>query len=384
MQMPHRPVALALLCTAFCPFPARGQQAVQHEGLSGTLLDNGRIELVTLDKGGAFVRLTLKEDPKKINPMWDPIRMARETRTPSRFGSSLGHFVCVDGFGPASPDEQKAGLQGHGEAHRLAWERTSAGRSGNRLHAAYRVALPLVQEVFTRRVELVDGEQVVYVDSELESLTAFDRPANWAEHATIGAPFLAPGKTVVDSSAGRCQTRPHQQQPSNRTLASGRDFVYPMAPKLDGSMRDVRLVPDPPDSMDHIGCTVDPSRAHGFVTALNTSQRMLLGYLFRREEYPWIQEWLNYPPTGALSRGLEFGTQPYDVPRRQAVTMGTMFGVPAFRWLPAKGRIGSRFLFFWTRIPDGMNKVDDVRLEGGKLIVTGSGQRIELAASLGL
>ena len=61
-----------------------------------------------------------------------------------------------------------------------------------------------------------------------------------------------------------------------------------------------------------------------------------------------------------------------------------MFGVPAYRWLPAKSKIGSRFLFFWTRIPEGMNQVTDVRLEGGKVIITGSGQRVELAATLGL
>jgi len=375
---------MSRLCLVFFALSAFSQQPAQHEGLPGTILENDKIELVTLDKGGAFVRLTLKDDPRRINPMWDPIRMARETNAPSRFGSSLGHFVCVDGFGGSSPEEQKAGLQGHGEAHRLPWERTSAGRNGNRQHAAYRVTLPLVQEVFTRRVELVDGEQVVYVTSELESQTAFDRPINWAEHATIGAPFLAPGQTVVDSSVGRCQTRPHQQQPPNRTLASGRDFQYPNAPLLDGSPRDIRLVPNPPNSMDHIGCTVDPSRTLGFVSAINKEQRMLLGYVFRREEYPWIQEWLNYPPNGALSRGLEFGTQPYDLPRRQTVTTGTMFGVPTYRWLPAKSKIGSRFLFFWTRIPNNMNNVDDIRLENGRLIVTGGGQRLELPASLGL
>jgi hypothetical protein len=373
------------ICRAFLVTTSLlGQQAVQWEGLPGSVLENDRIQLITLDKGGAFVSLLLKDDERKINPMWDPIRMARETKSPSRFGSSLGHFVCVDGFGPVSPEEQKAGLQGHGEAHRMDWQRTSAGREGRRQHLAYKTHLPLVQENFRRRVEMVDGEQVVYVDSELESLLAFDRPVNWAEHATIGAPFLSPGKTVVDASVGKCQTRPHQQQPPNRTLASGKDFLYPMAAKLDGTLRDVRLVPDPPNSMDHTGCTVDPTRAHGFVTAINTEQRLLLGYLFRREEYPWLQEWLNYPPNGALSRGLEFGTQPYDVPRRQAVTMGSMFGVPAYRWLPAKSKIGSRFLFFWTRVPAGMNKVDDVRLEGGKLVVTGGGQRLELAASLGL
>lgn len=361
------------------------QRVVDWEGRPGVALENDKIELITLNKGGAFVSLRLKNDAKKINPMWDPIRLARETGAPSRFGDSLGHFVCVDGFGGSSPDERKAGLEGHGEAHRQPWQRTGGGRIGAAQTLKFKTTLPVVQETFSRELTLVDGEQVVYVDSELESLLGFDRPANWAEHATIGAPFLAPGKTVVDASVGSCETRPHQQQPPNRRLVSGREFAYPMAPTIAGPLRDVRLVPDPPDSMDHIGCAIDPNRKHGFVTAINTESRMLIGYLFRREEYPWIQEWLNYPSNGALSRGLEFGTQPYDVPRRDAVSRGTMFGIPTYRWLPAKGKIASRFLMFWTAVPASMYKVNDVALEGGKLVITGpNGARVELAASLGL
>ncbi len=356
----------------------------QFEGREGTALVNDKIELITLNKGGAFVSLVLKDDSKKVNPMWNPIRMAREAGRQGTFGDSLGHFVCVDGFGPSSPEERKAGLEGHGEAHRLSWEKVSAGREGAKQHLAYRVTLPVMQEVFTRRMELVDGEQVVYVDSELESLLAFDRPVNWAEHATIGAPFLAPGKTVVDASVGSCQTRPHQMQPPTRTLASGRDFQFPMAPKQDGTLRDLRGVPDPPNSMDHTGCAIDPARRLGYVTAINTVEGLMIGYVFRREEFPWLQEWLNFPASGALSRGLEFGTQPYDVPRRQAISMGSLFGVPTYRWLPAKSKIGARYLMFWTRVPQGMNRVEDVQLEGGKLVIRGAGQRLELAASLGL
>jgi hypothetical protein len=357
---------------------------VEYEGRKATILSNDKIELWTLDRGGAFAKLILKDDSKQVNPMWEPARMAREAGSPPRFGDSLGHFVCVDGFGGSSPEERRAGLEGHGEAHRLPWDKVSQLREGAKQTLSYRVKLPLVQEIFSRRMELVDGEQVVYVASELESLLSFDRPVNWAEHATIGAPFLAPGKTVVDASAGQCQTRPHQMQPPNRTLASGKDFTYPMAPRLDGGLRDVRLVPDPPNSMDHTACTIDPSRQFGFVTALNTEERLLLGYVFRREEYPWLQEWLNFPPNGQLSRGLEFATQPYDLPRRQTITQASMFGVPTYRWLPAKGKIQSRFILFWTRVPAGMKKVDDVQLVNGKLTIRGGGTAIELAASLGL
>jgi hypothetical protein len=54
--------------------------------------------------------------------------------------------------------------------------------------------------------------------------------------------------------------------------------------------------------------------------------------------------------------------------------------------VPAKSKISSSFLMFYTRVPDGFQKVDDVRLEGGKLIIEDRAARriITLAASRAL
>ncbi|MBM3784279.1 MAG: hypothetical protein FJW30_07945 [Acidobacteria bacterium] len=365
---------------------AFAQRAAEFETRPATAFENDKLELLVLNKGGAFASLILKDDSEKLNPMWNPAALARMTKGPSRFGDSIGHFVCVDGFGPTSKEEAAAGLQGHGEAHRQPWEIVEKGRNGNTQFISWRARLPVVQEIFTRKLEVVDGEQVVYVESSLENELAFDRPINWAEHGTIGYPFLAPGKTVIDASVGRCQTRPHQNVPPNRRLVSEKEFQYPVAPLKAGGSADLRQIPNPPDSMDHTGCLLDPSRRLGFITAINLEKRMMLGYLVRREEYPWLQEWMNYPPNMALSRGLEFGTQPFDVSRRTTVEMGKLFDVPAFRWLPAKSKIGTRFLMFYTRVPAGFTKVDDVRQENGELVIEdkASRQTIRLKASLPL
>ena len=66
--------------------------------------------------------------------------------------------------------------------------------------------------------------------------------------------------------------------------------------------------------------------------------------------------------------------------------MGTLLGAPTFRWLPAKSKITTRFAMFYTKIPPGMSKIDDVRLEGGKIIVEdrAAGRQVVLAASLPL
>jgi hypothetical protein len=361
------------------------QRETEFEQRKALVFENDKIELTMLAEGGAFVSLVLKDDADRMNPMWNPAGWARRQGQTPRGGTGAGHFLCVDGFGPSSREERQAGLQGHGEAHRLPWEMTSSGKQEGALTASFQVTLPIVQEVFRRKIRIADGESVVRVDGELESLLGFDRAINWAEHATIGTPYLTSEKTVVDTSAGRCQVRPHDSRPPHR-LAAGPEFSYPMAPSLDGSMVNTRWMPANQNSMDHTACTMNPSRDHAWVTALRTDTRLLIGYLWPRVDYPWLQQWMNFAANGNTAWGLEFGTQPYDVPRRQTIETGSMFGVPAFRILPAKSRINARFLMFVARVPEGFTKVDDVRLETGRVVIEDktAQKRAELAASAGL
>jgi len=362
-----------------------GPQATTFEERPGLLLANDRIEVTVLTQGATIANLVLRDDPERLSPLWNPVRMAREAGRRAGGGAGMGHFVCVDGFGPVSPEEQAAGLQGHGEAHRQNYETRASSRERNALRLTLAAELPIVRESFTRTFSLVDGENVIYVESELESLLAFDRPSCWAEHATIGAPFLEPRKTVVDMSARRGKTRTHYEKPGPQPhrLASFRDFTWPEAPTVDGRTVDLRAAPENPNSLDHTACLMDPDRKLVWVTALHTEKRLLLGYLFKREEYPWLQTWEQYPPDLKMARGLEFGTQAFDVPRREVISTGTLFDTPLFRWLPAKAKIRTAFVLFYTRVPEGFARVDDVTLEGGRIVIKDrrAGREVALAAS---
>ncbi len=375
------------LFTAALTYGQEAPNRTTFEEYPAIVLSNDKLEATVLTQGTSIVNLVLRDDAAKLSPLWNPQRMARERKQQGWKTPGFGHFVCVDGFGPSSPEEQKAGLGMHGEAHQQNYEIVRYGKQGGVLAVTFAAKLPLVEERFQRTIRMVDGEPVLYVESELESLLAFDRPVNWAEHATIGAPFLEPGKTVVDLPAKQSRTRwyggggglPHR-------LASFADFEWPGAPGVDGKVVDLRLTPAPPNSGDHAAMLLDTNRKRVFVTMLHPEKHLLLGYIFNREEYPWVQNWENYQPDGQLARGLEFGTQPYDVPRRQAIDTHEMFGMPAYRWLPAKSKIGSRFVMFYAHAPEGMTKVDDVRFEAGKIAVEDrtAGKRLEIPASLGL
>jgi hypothetical protein len=247
--------------------------------------------------------------------------------------------------------------------------------------------LPHTRENLTRTMTIAKGENVVIYETTLTSQLDFDRPILWAEHATIGSPFLAPGVTVVDIPVVRSKTRPHEGKPNLPfRLPSDVEFTWPNAPTLDGKTVDLRAAPEHPNSGDHTASLVDPKRTLAFATAINPKENLIVGWIFKPAEYPWVQNWENYPATGKLARGLEFSTQPFDLPRRVIIDQNNLWGTLLYRWLPAKSKISTRFALFYAHAPSGMTHVDDVRWENGILIIedrsSGKILRLPMAVSL--
>jgi len=103
-------------------------------------------------------------------------------------------------------------------------------------------------------------------------------------------------------------------------LADFKEFTWPMAPTVNGAPTDVRIAPKVAPLMDQTTSLMDKSRRLVYVTALHPGRQTLLGYVFRREEYPWTQMWDFYPGGGRRSqRGMEFAVQPFDLPRRDVI-----------------------------------------------------------------
>ena len=44
--------------------------------------------------------MLLTDDARKINPLWNPMRMAREAGQKGGVPLGHGHFLALDGFGP--------------------------------------------------------------------------------------------------------------------------------------------------------------------------------------------------------------------------------------------------------------------------------------------
>src|SRR5689334_20666419 len=139
----------AFMAAAAC-IAVKAQEPGTFDGRPVRILSNDKLSLTIRSMGGAMVQLVMKDAADPLNPF-----------------EGLGHFVCVDGFGPVSKEEQAAGLPGHGEAHRVPWDVVSSEKKNGTLTIEFAAALPVVHENFRRKITMVDGENVVYIDSEL-------------------------------------------------------------------------------------------------------------------------------------------------------------------------------------------------------------------------
>ena len=209
------------------------------------MLSNDKVALTVITEGGAMAQIVLADDKEKINPLWNPYWIARQAGLNRPTSFARGHFVCIDGFGPVSAEERAAGLPSTAKRTCCRGSCSRIRKQGGTLSAAFSVALPLAQETFTRTYHIVDGENIVWVDSAVTSLLAFDRPVFWGEHATISAPFPRARQSGGRHARPKSKTKAYQAQPNpTRQLQSYVDFTWPMAPTVDGQMFDVRIGAD--------------------------------------------------------------------------------------------------------------------------------------------
>jgi hypothetical protein len=325
-----------------------------YQNRQAITIENSDLELTILPSGGHIAAIRHKKTG--VNPLWappwnsvDPVTF-NAARTPE-FGNGsdarllagiMGHNLCVDIFGGPSPEEEAAGVTAHGEGSVI---RFHVIESNGRLKMKADMPLALIH--FERSIEL-HGSSVCIRES-IQSLAAFDRPIGWQQHATLGPPFLERGITQFRASATLSKVF-ESEFGSDAYLVPGAEFDWPLAPNKDRSYKDLRVMNIVPVSSAYTAHVMDESKEHAFFTAWQPSTKMTFGYIWKRADFPWLGIWEeNHSRTGSpwngktLTRGMEFGSSPFPESRRAAVERGKLFGVPTFRWLPAKSKLEAEY-----------------------------------------
>ena len=332
-------------------------------GRPGWVIENGKLHLEVLKNGGhiAEIRFISPNPQLAINPMFIPTG-----------NGYMGHMVCFPNFGPASAEERANGIPGHGEANSVDWQQTKPAQiDAGGVIFYYGADLPKTQYRIERVVTLKAGDSVVRVQESVENLTPYDRPYNWDEHATFGAPFVAPGKTFFDTSAVKGMGDPRagtNKRTGQNQWVPDKEFTWPNAPAPSGgtiSLREFRALPG---SQVYTSLLNDASKPSSWFTMFNTEYRVLVGYVFPTDMHLWTVDWQNLPQNGAAgtARGIEFGTSPIDEGNRKSVERAQLLGAPTYKYIAGKQRLSTTFNIFLKEIPTGFAGVQDVREVNGQ------------------
>jgi hypothetical protein len=323
-------------------------------GRTAVTIENAGLRVTVLHGGGHIAEILDKRSG--MNPLWIPpwpsiepasYRLAEypeygDNVEAKLLASIMGHNLCMDIFGGPSPEEAAVGIAVHGEGAVAAYDIEEAnGQLTMRAH------LPIAQLVFERRIELRNS--AVKISESVENLCGFDRPIFWTQHVTLGPPFLERGRTEFRVSATRSKVWETDFGVA-AYLKAAAEFDWPMAPRQDQGFADLSVFNASASSSAFTAQLMDPRFENAFFLAFAPAHRLAFGYVWKREDFPWMGIWeenhsrVHAPWNGkALTRGMEFGASPYSEPRRQAIDRGTMFGVPTYRWLPAKGRLNAGY-----------------------------------------
>ena len=324
-------------------------------------IENDAIRLTVTAEGGHIAEIL--DRASGVNPLWIPPWPSIEPSTWSRekhpeYGADaeskllsgiMGHNLCLDLFGAPSPEEAAAGITVHGEASIQAYQISS---SDCELTAS--CFLPAAQLQFERRIRL-DGARVLITET-VENTALLDRPIAWTQHVTLGPPFLEKGVTQFRAPGTKA-----------RSLGADHDFEWPLKPVADGRVEDLRLFTNEPSSGGFDSVLMDPARDQAFFFAYSPKTKLLFGYVWRRADFPWLGIWeenfgREHPPWNrrALTRGMEFGASPVPESRRKMIDRRSMFGMPGYRWLPAKTNAQVDYWAFVTSaesIPESLEQL---------------------------
>ncbi|GAI96926.1 unnamed protein product, partial [marine sediment metagenome] len=271
-------------------------------------------------------------DPQDYNPVeHDPLYGSNNDS--KVMAGYMGHFLCFPYVGGMNSNfEQQLGFGAHGEAAVVKWDIDQMVTDDNEAAILTSATLPLSSYSVKRSLTMHSGQSVVMVEEEVENLEGFDRPYQWVQHITFGNPFIEYGKTFVDAPVSRIALSQEKDDPSNFTNGQ-----WPIMKTSKGDSINAGVFDMAKDEGLYRAWLMDQERTHTWFTMYNRDYNLLIGYVFSKEENPWIGDWQenglkkHVPWKGeAVAWGLLVGTSPFTWGVKHSIERGPIFDTETY------------------------------------------------------
>jgi hypothetical protein len=217
--------------------------------------------------------------------------------------------------------------------------------------------LPMAGFKVARSLWLAENAALLRVTESVTNTNKLGRVYNMVQHPSIAPPFLD-ATTVVDANArkGFMQSSPlpNPEEPA---------VFWPQALE-DGqpvNLRHLTAAHEP----EVVSFTIEGE--FGWVTASTATKGLLIGYIWKTSDYPWLDIWRNAQNGKPAARGLEFGTTGLHQPVGILVSKGKIFERPIYSYLDAGQTATRSYAAFLFKIPVDYRGVERITYESGRL-----------------
>ena len=346
---------------------------------------NMRISILTGGSYIAEIRLLSAGGQESVNPMFiphyntiDPHNYHPEShqdlyglgRNAKLMAGYMGHYLCFPYFGGGvTSEEEELGYSTHGEAYTVKYNVEEKLENDVAVVTASAV-LPMTNYSVKRSLTLLPEQSVVLVEEEIGNLEDLERPYHYVQHVTFGKPFIEYGKTFVDAPVSKIAFSSEKDDPENLNKVE-----WPTVRTEAGEVKNAGIFGSDQGEGLYRAWLIDPEQEYTWFTMYNADQRLLIGYIFSKDENPWIGDWQENQRHQALPRngktvawGLEVGTTPFGG-GPQNIEQEMVFDTKTYRIIGAKEKRKQSYLIFLLEINENFKGVNDLKFEKEAIIL---------------
>ncbi|HTF30197.1 MAG TPA: hypothetical protein VK625_15205 [Flavitalea sp.] len=321
-------------------------------------IHNARASLTINAFGGALIDFHLRDS--KINPLSfrfteDQMPVNNKSGAPYQ-----GHFLCLGRWGGPSVGEVKAGVPDHGHLANIMWTCSSTDEDQGTLNMH---AESKLEGLKIDRTIQMDARLGLYLVTELVvNINPLGRLYNMVQHPTIAAPFLKNNMRIQCNASKGFHYKNYHDPEKNASN-------WPYGIEEDKTINDLRFCDRGVSSV--FSFIVDEKSRLGWITAYSPDAKLLIGYLWLRQDYPWINLWKDWDKGNIRYCGLEFGTTGIHQPFMEilAQNKATVFNINTFQYIDAGERVHRRYLSFLAETPDDFGEIESVFIRDGSLFI---------------
>ena len=322
------------------------------DSVSDTLicLSNDAVSVSISRFGGAVIEFSFNKNP--CNPLSWNVPMNEMPENNNSGAPFQGHFLCIGRWGAPTPAEIALGIPHNGEPANIWWKNTG---SQTQQFAEMEVTATLEQLHINRRITLSPDQACWMAEETLENLQTSGRQTAIVQHATIGTPFLSE-QAIVSSNA----SYGFNQSLISESLGK---YEYKWPTGFADTLRtqiDLRKS----DSKESYVSTHIIEDEIGWATLANPSEKLLIGYLWKTSDYPWLHIWHGIRDGELRAKGIEFGTtglgDTFSPEQRAAIRFhernNNLF-------LDNRASVTKKYYCFLLQIPDDFISTDSISFE---------------------